>query len=63
MLTVCKILLKSETGVGIISEIELKEYGKMTGKISGLLQGKRPDHSYTRLKISENNNFAIIADL
>ena len=46
-----------------LTNLELKEYRKYTGKISWLAQGSRPDLSYSALKLAKKNNSATIADL
>merc|ERR1712112_313719 len=46
-----------------LTNIELKEYRKYTGKISWLAQGTRPDLSYSSLNLAKKNASATIADL
>ena len=46
-----------------LTKTELKEYRKYTGKISWLLQGTRPDLSYSALMLAKKNNSATISDL
>ena len=46
-----------------LTEIELKEYRKYSGKLSWLSQSTRPDLSYTALQMAKKNNSATIADL
>merc|ERR1712002_107903 len=46
-----------------LTNIELKEYRKYTGKISWLAQGTRPDLSYSALNLAKKNASATIADL
>ena len=46
-----------------LTQVELKEYRKYTGKMSWLSQGVRPDLSYTALQLAKKNNSATIADL
>ena len=38
-----------------LTELEMKEYRKITGKISWLSNSKRPDLSFTALWMSKNN--------
>ena len=45
-----------------LTNLELKEYRKYTGKISWLAQGSRQDLSYSALKLAKKNNSATIAD-
>ena len=46
-----------------LTRLELKEYRKMTGKLSWLANSTRPDLSYTALQMSKKNNSATISDL
>merc|ERR1711872_530190 len=46
-----------------LTTAELKEYRKYTGKISWLVQGTRPDLSYSSLNLAKKNNSATISDL
>merc|ERR1712243_345216 len=46
-----------------LTKTELKKYRKYTGKISWLLQGTRPDLSYSALMLAKKNNSATISDL
>merc|ERR1711942_418147 len=46
-----------------LTNLELKEYRKYTGKISWLAQGTRPDLSYSALNLAKKNSSATIADL
>merc|ERR1712115_144449 len=46
-----------------LTNAELKEYRKYTGKISWLAQGTRPDLSYSTLNLAKKNNNAVISDL
>merc|ERR1712002_1143013 len=46
-----------------LTNAELKEYRKYTGKISWLAQGNRPDLSYSTLNLVKKNNNAAISDL
>ena len=46
-----------------MSRLEMKEFRKMTGKLSWLANSMRPDLSYTALRMSKKNNLATIADL
>ena len=46
-----------------LTRTELKEYRKYTEKISWLLQGTRPDLSYSALTLANENNRATISDL
>ena len=41
----------------------MKEYRKVTGKLSWLANSTRPDMIYTSLSMSKKNNCATIADL
>ena len=42
---------------------EIKEFRKITGKLSWLANSTRPDLSYTALAMSKKNNSAKISDL
>ena len=44
-------------------KLEMKEFRKMTGKISWLANSTHPDLSYTALTMSKRNNSARISDL
>ena len=46
-----------------LTKLEMKEYQKVTGKLSGLAQGMRKDLSFTVLHMSKKNNAATVADL
>ena len=46
-----------------LTKQELKEYRKITGKLSWLANSNRPDLSFTALEMSKKNNSAKIADL
>ena len=46
-----------------LTKAEMKEYRKVTGKLSWLANSTRPDMSYTSLSMSRKNNCATIADL
>ena len=46
-----------------LTEQEIKEYRKVTGKLSWLANSTRPDLSYTALAMSKKNNSAKISDL
>ena len=46
-----------------LTKPEMKEYRKVTGKLSWLANSMRPDMSYTSLSMSKKNNSATIADL
>merc|ERR1712112_405135 len=46
-----------------LTNVELKEYRKYTGKISWLAQGTRPDLSYSALNLAKKNSSATVADL
>ena len=46
-----------------LTKAEIKEYRKVTGKLSWLANSTRPDMSYTTLSMSRKNNCATIADL
>ena len=46
-----------------LTKMEVKEYRKMTGKLSWLANSTRPDLSYTALTMSKRNNSAKISDL
>ena len=46
-----------------LTKLELKEYRKMTGKLSWLANSTCPDLSYTALAMSKKNNSAKIKDL
>ena len=46
-----------------LTKLELKEYRKMTGKLSWLANSTHPDLSYTALAMSKKNNSAKIKDL
>ena len=46
-----------------LTKLEMKEYRKMTGKISWLANSTRPDLSFTALWMSKNNKEATISDL
>merc|ERR1711873_274996 len=46
-----------------LTNAELKENRKYTGKISWLAQGTRPDLSYSTLNLAKKNNNATISDL
>ena len=46
-----------------LTKLELKEYRKITGKISWLANSTRPDLSYIVLTMSKKNNSAKISDL
>merc|ERR1712121_611365 len=46
-----------------LTNAELKEYRKYTGKISWLAQGTRPDLSYSALNLAKKNGSATISDL
>ena len=46
-----------------LTKLEMKEYRKMTGKISWLANSTRPDLSFTALQMSKNNKEATISDL
>ena len=46
-----------------LTKLELKEYRKMTGKLSWLANSTYPDLSYTALAMSKKNNSAKIKDL
>ena len=45
------------------TKVEVKEYRKVTGKLSWLANSTRPDMSNSSLSISRKNNSATIADL
>ena len=46
-----------------LGSLEMKEYRKITGKVSWLANSTRPDLCYTALAMSKNNKQATIADL
>ena len=46
-----------------LTKLELKEYRKMTGKLSWLANSTHPNLSYTDLAMSKKNNSAKIKDL
>ena len=46
-----------------LTKVELKEYRKMTGKLSWLANSTHPDLSYTALAMSKKNNSAKIENL
>ena len=46
-----------------LTSLEMKEYRKITGKVSWLANSTRPDLCYTALEMSKNNKSATIADL
>ena len=46
-----------------LTKFEMKEYRKMTGKISWLANSTRLDLSFTALRMSKNNKEATISDL
>ena len=46
-----------------LSKLEMKEFCKVTGKLSWLANSTRPDLSFTALRMSKKNNSATIADL
>ena len=46
-----------------LTKQEIKEYRKVTGKLSWLANSTRPDLSYTALAMSKKNNSAKISDL
>ena len=46
-----------------LTNLEMKEYRNMTGKIGWLANNTRPDLSFTALKMSKNNKEATISDL
>ena len=46
-----------------LTKAELKEFRKITGKISWLANSTRPDLSYTALAMSKKNNSAKMSDL
>ena len=46
-----------------LTKSEIKEFRKITGKISWLANSTRPDLSYTALAMSKKNNSAKISDL
>ena len=46
-----------------LTKLELKEYRKMTGKLSWLANSTCPDLSYTALAMSKKNNSAKIKEL
>merc|ERR1712002_83521 len=58
--------IKEIRNVGIsekLTNLELKEYRKYTGKISWLAQGTRPHLSYSSLNLAKKNNNATISDI
>ena len=46
-----------------LTKQELKEYRKITGKLSWIANSTQPDLSYTALEMSKKNNLVKIADL
>ena len=46
-----------------LTKQEIKEYRKVTGKLSWLANSTRPDLSFTALSMSKKNNYAKISDL
>ena len=46
-----------------LTRLMMKEYRKMTRKLSLLANSARPDLSYTALQMSKRNNLATISDL
>ena len=46
-----------------LTRLELKEYRKMTGKLSWLANSMRPDLSYTALQMLKRNNSDTMSDL
>ena len=46
-----------------LTKVKLREYRKMTDKLSWLANSTRPDMSYTALAMSKKNNSAKIKDL
>ena len=46
-----------------LTKQEIKEYRKVTGKLSWLANSTRPDLSYMALAMSKKNNFTKICDL
>ena len=46
-----------------LTGLEMKEYRKITGKISWLANSTRPDLCYTSLAMSKNNKGATIGNL
>ena len=46
-----------------LSDLEMKEYRKVTGKLSWLANNTRPDLSFIALRMSKKNTSATIADL
>ena len=46
-----------------LTKLEMKEYRKMTGKITWLANSTRPDLSFIALQMLKNSNKATISDL
>ena len=46
-----------------LTKLEMKEYRKMTAKISWFANSTRPDLSFTALRMSKNNKEATISNL
>ena len=46
-----------------LTKNEIREYRKMTGNLSWLVNSTHPDLNYTALAMSKKNNFAKISDL
>ena len=46
-----------------LTKLEMKEYRKMTGKITWLANNSRSDLSFTALQMSKNNKEATISDV
>ena len=46
-----------------LTKLEMKEYRKITGKITWLANSTRPDLSFTALQMSKNNKEATISNL
>merc|ERR1712112_320376 len=46
-----------------LTDLEMKEFRKVNGKLSWLANSTRPDLSFTALRMSKKNKSATIADL